>query len=327
MKSICSFYDLEFSANDHPNSTVQFEEFIQFLLPQLHIYDGTIQLPHKPIYRLFMEEDMYHSDDRDERSWNVLKEFLIYEYEKSARQLRTSLFITPTRENDHEIFESWLIHISHLYPLIHIKLHYYHQKDGIYDDEVFYVHMYHMRLIESYDKMMEDYYLNKHGKTLLNQGFFLLYPIYQELIHDNPDYYKNYESRFYQILRDPRLMYQHSSQNQLFESLIHPKYRHCRPLFYQFQYFLDQHTAIRDMLIDETTRMIGKYKERPLIYFQSWIKYKLQLRKVCCELREYAYLPPYSREEFERAFEGSYKLIYGRGGGLYQELHQQFYQK
>ncbi len=237
MKSICSFYDLEFSANDHQNSTVQFEEFIQFLLPQLHIYDGTIQLPHKPIYRLFIEEDMYRNDYWDERSWNVLKEFLIYEYEKSARQLRTSLFITPTRENDHEIFESWLIHISHLYPLIHIKLHYYHQKDGIYDDEVFYVHMYHMRLIESYDKMMEDYYLNKHGKTLLNQGFFLLYPIYQELIHDNPDYYKNYESRFYQILRDPRLMYQHSSQNQLFESLIHPNIATVALSFINFNIF------------------------------------------------------------------------------------------
>jgi hypothetical protein len=308
-------YDLHIKVDEIQKA--EFDDFMNYFQSILHKYEEENRKAFKmnPIYFLLLNEDdpFYNEYENDEMK--VLKEFYVYEYVKKKYEIKLSVFMVDKNNHyDHDIFESWLLHISRKFPLLHIYLYYYHiyerniyerniyerniYERNIYDDDVLYMYIHQNRMIESSDVLMDDYYLKKYGKELLNSGFYILYPIYKELISKNPDYYKNYEHRFYKILRDPYLMFQSSSnRNQLFEHMISPKYKHYRPLFYKFHEFLDTHTAIRQMIIDETTLMIGKYKERPIIYFQSKMRHKIKLKRVHQQLYLVSLLPPLSKEE------------------------------
>lgn len=312
-------YDLHIKA-----SISELNHFMEYFSPLLKKIDHIPQrtLLFDPIYILLLsEEDPFHDHHPH---MMIKKDYYIYEYvyKPEIGSLRVSLFMEPRIHEENDIFESWLTHMSRQFPQLHIHLYYYHiYEKSIYDDDVFYLYLHNNHILETYDIPMDDYYLKKHGKEILNGGFYILYPIYKELIQDDPYYYKNYESRFYKILVDPRLMYASPSyQNQLFEHMIAPKYRRFRPLFYQFLDFLKTHCAIRDMVIDETTRMIGKYRESPLVRFQCKVRHKLRMREILEELKEYALLPPYTKEAFEREFSNHYLPIYRMGGGQYREI-------
>ncbi len=335
MSNIYFVYDVYIKCD---NESPQFHSFIHYLtsicIDHNHIED-THQTRFHPIYMVLLGEDdpFYVTEDESETRIEIKKQFYIYEYEvKERREIYISFFITDQEEEyeDNNILESWLLHITRQFPELHIHLHYYHIFDkNRYDDDVCYIYLHGNRMIDTYDISMDDYYIKKYGKELLNRGFYILYPIYKELIQNDPHYYKNYQNRFYKILQDPHLMYDprlyhQSNQDQLFDHLIHPRYKKCRSHFYEFRDFLDKHVAIKDMIIDETTRMIGSYKEGPLIYFQSKIKHKLKLKYVLEELIEFHYLPPYTKETFCTHFENKYLPIYGKGGVRFHEMKSDF---
>ncbi len=298
-------YDLKIRVDDK-NVLKDFMNYFQKVLCKYdedqYVNKEKIYQKFKPLYFLLLsEDDPFYIEDAEEMK--LCKEFYIYDYDLQECELKISVFMIFKNNSDNDIFESWLLHISRQYPLLHIYLYYYHiyynDLSSLYDDDVLYVYIHQNRMIESREVFMDDYYLQKYGKEILNQGFYILYPIYKELICHDPNYYKNYEHRFYKILSDPYLMYESSSSNKeyLFEHMMNPKYKHYRPLFYKFKDFLDTHTAIRDMIIDETTRMIGKYKEDPLIHFQCKVKHKLRLKKIHQQLYMISILPPLSKEE------------------------------
>ncbi len=226
----------------------------------------------------------------------------------------TILYKRYIDEND--IFITWLLHLSRKFNNLHIK-NYQSMFDFNFDyyENILYTYFYNQEIIDIYDIHIETYYLKKHGIHILNNGFYILYPMYKDILHFN-----HYESYFFY-----KLLHHFKFSNLIDKPFLLNK-RYLQILI-KFNDLLQKHKYISHLIIDQTIYLIKNYNEIGLIKFQSFIKYKLKLRKVLTELNEFNYLPPFTEYEFNDLFENKYYKIYRLGGPLFREKKNNFYQK
>ncbi len=317
----------------------EFMDFLNYLENILLNYENDM-LPHIilqkkyiPIYFCLLgDNDPFSIEDNNND--NILEQFYLmdelnYIKEKDNYKIDLRFFLYKRTIDTNDNFASWLLYLSNHFKSLFIK-NYQNTFNSNFDyyDDILYLFINNNSIIDIYDINVEDYYLKKNGKLILNEGFFILYPIYKEIISKNPYYYSNYRYNFYKILRDPKIMFNDELLNESNHfQLIDKKYLNFRPLFIKFYEFLHKHKPIRNMIIDETTHMIGNFNERGLIKFQNYVKYKFRLKRIHEELIEISYLPPYTKEEFEIQFENKYLKIYNLGGALFREKNLSFYIK
>ncbi len=239
---------------------------------------------------------------------------LFYTIKNNHYYIFLNMFLYKRYIDENDIFITWLLHLSRNFNNLHIK-NYQSIFDSNFDyyENILYTYFYNQEIIDIYDIDIDDYYLKKNGIHILNNGFYILYPMYKDIISFN-----NYESYYFY-----KLLYNFKFSNLIDKPFIlNTKYLQ---LLIKFNDLLQKHKYIRHLIIDQTIYLIKNYNEFGLIKFQSFVKYKLKLRKVFNELNEFNYLPPFTEYEFNDLFSNKYYKIYGLGGALFREKERNFY--
>jgi hypothetical protein len=241
---------------------------------------------------------------------------LFYTIKNNHYYIFLNMFLYKRYIDENDIFITWLLHLSRNFNNLHIK-NYQSIFDSNFDyyEPILYTNFHNNDFIDIYDISIETYYLKKNGVHVLNEGFYILYPMYKDILH-----FSNYESYYFY-----KLLYHFKFSNLIDKPfLLNKKYLHT---LIQFNDLLQKHKYIRHLIIDQTIYLIKNYNECGLIKFQSFVKHKLKLRKLFGELNEFNYLPPFTQNEFNELFENKYYKIYGLGGPLFREKKNNFYQK
>lgn len=285
-----------------------------------------LQKGYNPMYFILLSEDdpFFEIDNNNQNNNTIFEQFYInneltYNIKNNNYNMYINSFLYKRYIDENDIFLTWLLHLSRKFNNLHIENYQstFNSKFD-YNENILYTHFFNNEFIDIYDISIESYYLKKNGLNILNNGFYILYHMYKDIINFNNN--ENYH--FYKILDYLKII----ELNQDFLKkyyIFNQKYLH---IFIKLNKLLKTHKYIRHLIIDETINIIKNYNEIGLIKFQSFVKHKLKLRKVFNELNELNYLPPFTKNEFNHLFENKYYKIYGLGGPLFREKKNNFYQ-